>query len=65
MYNKLVQLKNKNYYPDVILDIGAYKGEFTNEMRKIYDCEYYLFEPNTYEELKSFKDSKIKIFCFT
>ena len=49
MFDKLNNLRTKGYYPDTILDIGAYKGEWTNEMKQIYsDCNYYLFEAIDY-----------------
>lgn len=52
MFNKLNKLKQVGYYPDIIFDIGAYKGLWTREMMKIYGCDYYLFEPIEYKELK-------------
>ncbi len=64
MFSKLIDLKNKGFYPDTILDIGAYKGEWTNSMKPIYnDSIYYLFEANDYSELKQFdNDSNINVF---
>jgi FkbM family methyltransferase len=57
MFNKLNLLKLLGYYPDTILDIGAYHGNWTRDMKKIYDMpEYYLFEGIDYEELKSFSN---------
>jgi len=59
MFDKLNILKYKGYYPDAILDIGAHHGNWTNDMKKIYDtCEYYLFEGNDHNELKQFNDCK-------
>lgn len=58
MFDKLIKLKNKNYYPDTILDIGAHHGNWTNEMTKIYNnCNYYLFEAIDYPELNQFQNS--------
>jgi len=64
MFDKLIKLKNKNYYPDTILDIGAHHGNWTNEMRKIYNnCNYYLFEAIDYPELNQFQNSNdIKLY---
>ena len=64
IFNKLIDLKNKGYNPDAILDIGAHKGWWTDSMRQIYnDCKYYLFEPTNYSELEHFKyDKNIRIF---
>ena len=45
MFKKLEKLKNKNYTPQIIFDIGAYQGVWTDDMLNIYpNCEYYLFE---------------------
>jgi FkbM family methyltransferase len=57
MFDKLNLLKLLGYYPDTILDIGAYHGKWTTAMKKIFDMsEYYLFEGIDYEELKSFSN---------
>jgi len=65
MFSKLAILKNKGYVPDTILDIGAYKGIWTNNMKQLYsDSDYYLFEGIDYSELNLFKyDQKVKVFC--
>jgi hypothetical protein len=45
MFNRLSVLKEKGYYPDTILDIGAYHGNWTKSMSAIYgDSKYFLFE---------------------
>jgi FkbM family methyltransferase len=66
MFNHLLKLKNLGYYPDIIFDIGAYKGLWTREMMKIFGCDYYLFEPIEYKELKEieteFPVQKIEVF---
>ena len=52
-WNTLIKLKKEhNFYPKTILDIGAYKGEWTKMCLKIYpDAKYYLFEPQKRLEL--------------
>lgn len=64
MFDKLENLKNKGYFPDTVLDIGAYHGNWTNSMRSIYEnCKYLLFEAIDYNELQQFKDNNtIKVF---
>ena len=63
MFDKLNILKNKGYYPDTILDIGAHKGDWTNNMRRIYnDSNYFLFEATEYAELDKLPQNNIKIF---
>ena len=58
MFNKIDDLKNKGYYPDTILDIGAHHGNWTNSMNHIYnDCKYYLFEGIDYSELNQFSNN--------
>jgi FkbM family methyltransferase len=53
MFNKISILKDKNYYPDTIFDIGAHHGIWTRDMLKIYDqANYFLFEAIDYPELK-------------
>ena len=59
MFDKIQFLKDKGYYPDTILDIGAHHGNWTNTMKTIYDtCEYYLFEGIDYYELNQFNICK-------
>jgi FkbM family methyltransferase len=55
MFDRINILKEKGYCPDTILDVGAHHGNWTNEMRKIYDnCKYFLFEGINYTELNKF-----------
>ena len=64
MFDKLIYLKNKGYYPDTILDIGAHHGNWTNSMKSIYnDAKYYLFEGIDYNELNQFSNNNdIKVY---
>ena len=56
MFDKIKILKEKGYFPDAILDIGAHHGNWTNSMKQIYnDSKYYLFEGIDYSELNQFK----------
>ena len=60
MFDKLRALKEKGYYPDTILDIGAYRGVWTTEMQTIYDAsKYYLFEAIDYPELHCIPNSQL------
>ena len=55
MFKKLEKLKNKNYTPQIIFDIGACNGVFTDNMLNIYpNSEYYLFEAIPYTKLDKF-----------
>lgn len=59
MFTKIEKLKNKGYYPDTILDIGAENGTWTNSMIEIYGrSKYYLFEAIDYPKLKQFDDKE-------
>ena len=63
MFDKIELLKKKSYYPDTILDIGAYHGNWTSSMEQIYtNCKYYLFEAIDYPELNKFNKTDIKVF---
>jgi FkbM family methyltransferase len=64
MFDKIKILKEKGYFPDAILDIGAHHGNWTNSMKQIYnDSKYYLFEGIDYSELNQFKnDNNVKIY---
>jgi FkbM family methyltransferase len=64
MFDKLLLLKNKGYYPDTILDIGAHHGNWTNCMKTIYNnCNYYLFEGIDYNELNQFTNiDNVKVY---
>jgi FkbM family methyltransferase len=64
MFPRLVDLKNKGYYPDTILDIGAHHGMWTESMKTIFgESTYYLFEAIDYPELNKFnRDNKVNVF---
>ena len=64
MFDKLISIKDKGYYPDTILDIGAHHGNWTNSMQSIYNnSKYYLFEGIDYSELKQFSNNNdIKVY---
>jgi len=64
MFDKINKLKQNGYEPDVIFDIGAYHGNWTNSMLNIYNnSKYYLFEAIDYDELNQFhNNNKIKKF---
>jgi FkbM family methyltransferase len=64
MFDKIVILKNKGYYPDTILDIGSHHGNWTNSMKNIFiDTKYYLFEAINYSELNQFNnDNNVKVY---
>ena len=54
MFDKIDKLKQKMYFPDLILDIGAHHGNWTKECLKIYPkSRYILFEPIDYPELNN------------
>lgn len=57
MFEKLLHLKERQYYPKIIFDIGAHKGNWTVEMLKIFkSSKYFLFEAINYEELNKFEN---------
>lgn len=64
MFDKINILKQKGYYPDTILDIGAHQGFWTIDMKQIYNnSKYYLFEANDYSELNMFNnDNNVKVY---
>ena len=64
MFDKINILKQKGYYPDTILDIGAHQGFWTIDMKQIYNnSKYYLFEANDYNELNVFNnDNNVKVY---
>jgi FkbM family methyltransferase len=64
MFDRINVLKQKGYYPDTILDIGAHHGDWTNNMKQIYnDSKFYLFEAIDYMELNRFQNDKtVKIY---
>lgn len=53
MFKKIHILHLKGYKPDVVLDLGAYKGEWTSTMQQhiFKNSVYHLFEPNKHQEL--------------
>ena len=63
MFDRIEILKEKGYFPDTILDIGAHHGNWTNSMKQIYnDSKYYLFEAIDYSELHQFNnDNNVKV----
>jgi len=64
MFNRIYILKQKGYYPDTILDIGAHHGNWTNSMKQIYnDSKFYLFEGIDYPQLTEFQNNKnVKVY---
>lgn len=62
MFDKIRLLKDKGYYPDTILDIGAHHGNWTKSMKQIYNSKYYLFEAINYSELNQFNDPTVEVF---
>jgi len=65
MFDKLQNLKNKGYKPTTILDIGAYKGHWTQSMQNIYpDANYYLFEAIEYPELSRYTASTANVTAY-
>lgn len=55
MFNRLRSLKDKGYKPDLIFDIGAEKGTWTDNVFSIYPTsQYYLCEAIDYKELDRF-----------
>ncbi len=56
MFRRIFSLKQKNYTPDIILDVGAYHGTWTDQVLQIYNkSKYYLFEAIDYRQLDRFK----------
>lgn len=61
MYWSIENMKRNGFKPAEILDIGAYKGEFTDDVLKIFpDARYLMAEANPEREkdLKAFVDQK-------
>lgn len=57
MFESINNLKQLGYIPDTILDIGAYHGYWTDNMKSIYNnANYYLFEAINYPELERFNN---------
>ena len=65
MFVKLKNLTNVyNYTPNIILDIGAYHGNWTKSMMDIYpSSKYYLFEGIDYNELNRY-DKNENVFIY-
>ncbi len=60
MFTKINLLKQKGYVPDTILDIGAYHGYWTRDMKPIYPhANYHLFEAIDYQELAKYRHDKL------
>ena len=56
MFDKLSKLKENNFEPDVVFDIGAHHGSWTKECQKIFPkSRYILIEPIEYQELNEIK----------
>jgi flagellin-specific chaperone FliS len=63
MFQRLFDLKQKGYYPDTILDIGAHHGHWAQSMTQIYDSsKYYLFEAINYNELQYIKTNQHTVY---
>jgi len=64
MFNRIRVLKQKGFYPDTILDIGAHHGNWTNSVKQIYnESNFYLFEAIDYSELNRFQNDKnVKVY---
>lgn len=53
IYWSIENLKRNGFAPKVIADVGAYAGEFTTEMHKIFsEAECYMFEANPQKEVE-------------
>jgi FkbM family methyltransferase len=52
MFSRIQKIKEKGYSPDLVLDIGAYKGFWTRECNRIFNTQFMLFEAIDYAELK-------------
>ena len=63
MFQRLFELKQKGYYPDTILDIGAHHGHWAQSMTQIYNSsKYYLFEAINYNELQYIKSNQHTVY---
>lgn len=63
MFKRIEKLKELNYEPTSIIDIGAHKGCWTRDMLKIYPhSNYYLFEAGNYNELNIYNTSKFEVY---
>ena len=60
MFKHIEILKQKNYKPTIIFDIGAYHGLWTKNMLSIYpESKYYLYEAIDYNELNKITNTNI------
>jgi len=58
MFQSIQRLRNNEYIPDTILDIGAYHGTWTDDCLKIYPtAKYNLFEAINYNQLNRFRNN--------
>jgi FkbM family methyltransferase len=65
MFHRLEKLKALGYIPDTILDIGACRGLWTYECKKLYpEAIYYLFEPIAYPELEQLRNNSSSTLIF-
>ena len=56
-------MREKGYTPDLVLDIGAEKGTWTQQMTGIYpSAQYMLFEVIPYQELDAFRAGNASVF---
>ena len=58
MYWSIENMKRNGFDPKVIADVGAFKGEFTEEVGKTFpDARFFMFEanPNKEEGLRAFE----------
>ena len=53
MFSRIQKIKEKGYSPDLVLDIGAYKGLWTRECNRIFNTQFMLFEAIDYPELRA------------
>jgi FkbM family methyltransferase len=55
---KLEALKNTGYQPTLVVDIGAFIGEWTKTCQTVFpEAKYYLVEPNMHEVLEPLKSN--------
>jgi len=68
MYWSIENLKKNGFNPKVIADVGAFRGEFTEEVSKTFpDAKFFMFEANPSKEegLKAFSKKygeKVKLY---
>ena len=65
-FDRFRSLKSKGFTPDIVLDIGAYHGHWTSQMKHIYEsAEFHLFEAIDYKELSIFSNVYIALLSDT